>query len=70
MQKQHESIIEIADEILAVMQRHVAAGSHSLEVVAAVSIASRLFAVPSDQRKSLLHDPESVSELPESASVA
>lgn len=69
LQKQQESIVKIADEILTVMEKHTAAGRHNLEVVAAVGIACKLFAVPSDQRKSSLHDPESVSELQESASV-
>ena len=70
MRKEHQCVVAIADEILSVMERHVSAGSHSLDVVAAVGIACKLFAIPSsDRRKSLLRDPESVSELRESAPV-
>lgn len=68
MQFPNQNPLDVASEVLSVMERHISEGRSYLEITAGVNIACRLFALPSDLRTQA--EKESSSELQESVSAA
>ena len=66
MQFQNEKPLNVASEVLSVMEKHLSAGRSYLEITAGVNIACRLFALPSALRPETQVETECSSERRES----
>jgi hypothetical protein len=70
MQFPNQKPLDVASEVLAVMERYLSEGRSYLEITAGVHIACKLFALPSALRPETQVETESSSAQQESVSAA
>ena len=66
MQFHNQKPVEVAAEVLSIMEKHLSQGRSYLEITAGVNIACRLFALPNDLRPETQVETESFSKRQES----